>query len=62
MWKLTDKGKRVEPTPDVPWRDLTDQEFAIASAVVDENFPDQKGSLKTSGLFEYVADKAPKET
>jgi len=55
-WILTDTGKRCEPIPGVPWRDMSDVEFAEAETEMDARFPEQLGSLRRSPFFEYVAD------
>ena len=55
MWKLTARAQRAEPIHGVPWRDLTDEEFKAASALMDERFPGDPGSLERSGFFEKVA-------
>lgn len=56
VWKLTDVGKRVEPIPGIPWRNMDDEEFAEAVKEMDSRFPDQKGSLKRSSFFEHVPE------
>lgn len=45
MYKLIDDAKEWEPLPGIPWRDLSDDEFAEVSAEYDKQFPDQPGSL-----------------
>ena len=58
-WRLTERGQRCEPIPGVPWRDMTDEEFETAAALIAEQFPGQPGALADSGFFEYV--KSPPE-
>ena len=46
-YRLTAEGQACSPIPGVPWRDLTDDEFAAISAAYDAGFPpDQAGSLR----------------
>lgn len=53
---LNDEGKRWQPIAGVPWRDMTDEEFADVSAAYDAQFsPDQAGSLRR--FFDHVKDK-----
>ena len=59
-WRLTERGQRCEPIPGVPWRDMTDEEFAAAAAETDAQFPDQPGALAGSGFFEYVKPQPEK--
>lgn len=60
MYKLTERGQRAEPIHGIPWRDLSDAEFAAATKLQDERFPDDKGSLARSRLFEKV-ERTPAE-
>ena len=46
MYKLKREAANYEPIAGVPWRDLTDAEFAAVSAEYDARFSaDQHGSL-----------------
>lgn len=55
MYKLTPEANNWEPIPGIPWRDLSDEEYAEVSAEYDARFPDQPGSLKR--WFHHVKDK-----
>ena len=55
MYKLKEEARNWEPIPEVPWRDLTDDEYEAVSAHYDVQFPDQPGSLKR--WFQHVPDK-----
>ena len=48
MWKLTCWAKTRDPLPGVPWRDMTDEEFATVEAM----FPE--GALRERGYFKHV--------
>ncbi len=48
MWKLTCWAKTRDPLPGVPWRDMTDEEFAAVEAL----FPE--GTLRARGYFKHV--------
>lgn len=50
-WKLTDWAKTRSPATGVPWRDLTDKEFAAVEAL----FP--KGVLREHGYFYHEMPK-----
>lgn len=56
-WTLTDKGRRVEPIAGVPWRDMSDAEFAEAERLLDQQFPGQPKSLRKSGFFAQLKEK-----
>jgi len=45
MWKLTAWGKTRHGLLGVPWRDLTDEEFAAAEALF------EPGALRAQGYF-----------
>jgi len=49
-WKLTTYGKTCLGVPGVPWRDLTDEEFAEAEALF------EPGVLRAREYFEHVPD------
>lgn len=57
-YRLKFEARNFEGVPGVPWRDLTDEEFAAASAQIDAQFPDQPGAL--ARWFDYVKDKKTK--
>jgi hypothetical protein len=64
MWRLTETGLRVEPIPGIPWRSMTDEEFAAAEAEIDARFPDQPGALRRSPFFyeeKLESTKPPKD-
>lgn len=44
-YKLKPEAAQWGGPAGVPWRDLSDEEFAEASAQMDAQFPDQPGSL-----------------
>lgn len=48
MWKLTEWGASRYGLPGVPWRDLTDEEFAAAEALHPE--------IRERGYFEETDD------
>lgn len=59
MWKLKTEAAQWEPISGVPWRDMTDDEFAAIEAEYDARFsPDQKGSLRR--WFEHASEKGRK--
>jgi hypothetical protein len=49
-WKLTSFGERFQPLPHVPWRDLSDEEFALAEG----RYPE----LRERRYFEQVIEPA----
>lgn len=49
-WKLTTYGKTRAGVPGVPWRDLSDEEFAAAEALF------APGVLRAREYFEHVED------
>lgn len=49
-WKLTTYGKTRLGVTGVPWRDLSDDEFAAAEALF------EPGVLRSRGYFEHVDD------
>ncbi len=49
-WKLTTYGKTRAGVPGVPWRDLSDEEFAAAEALF------EPGVLRSREYFEHVED------
>lgn len=49
-WKLTEWAETRTPLTGVPWRDLTDEEFAAAEAL----FPE--GALREQGYFVKVVE------
>jgi len=57
MWVYKGNELGVEGIIGVPNRDMTDEEFAEASAKINGQFPDQLGSLERSGLWERVTDR-----
>lgn len=50
-WKLTEWGKTRMPLPGIPWRDMTDEEFATACA--------EMPGLEERGYFEDAAGTLP---
>lgn len=52
-WRLTEWAKTRSPLNGVPWRDLSDEEFAAAES----RFP--KGVLREQGYFEEGASDEP---
>lgn len=53
-WKLTEWGKTRMPLPGIPWRDMTDEEFATACA--------STPGLEERGYFEDVREPSPAPT
>lgn len=51
-WKLTEWGKTRMPLPGIPWRDMTDEEFATACA-------DNPG-LEKRGYFDDAREPEPR--
>lgn len=62
MWKYKGEAMGVEGIIGVPNRDMDDDEFVEASAKMDLQFPDQKGSLEKCGLWEHVRDTATRSS
>lgn len=54
MYKLKPEAANWEPIAGVPWREMSDEEYAAISAQYDAQFPDQPGSLER--WFEHVPD------
>lgn len=54
------KGEGQEGIIGVPARDLTDEEFNAYSGMIDARHPDQRGSLRTCGLYEQVIENVSK--
>ena len=50
-WRLTEWGKTRMPLPGIPWRDMTDEEFAAASSAAP--------GLDERGYFEPVPETKP---
>lgn len=61
-WQLTDKGKRVEPLPGVPWREMSDEEFQQAAAEYATSNGFAATALATSGFFQKVTPRTVKES
>lgn len=54
-WKYIGAGRFI---PGVPQEDMTDEEFAEVEKRYDTQYSDdQRGSLRTCGLYEQVKDK-----
>ncbi|MCC6959455.1 MAG: hypothetical protein IT301_06370 [Dehalococcoidia bacterium] len=47
-WRLTEWAKTRMPLPGIPWRDMTDEEFAEARSRVPE--------LEERGYFAFIPD------
>lgn len=54
-WKLTTYGKTRAGVPGVPWRDLSDEEFAAAEALF------APGVLRAREYFEHVPDEPERQ-
>ena len=56
MWRLKPEAAGWSPIPGVPWRAMSDKEYAAVSAAYDARFsPDQAGSLER--WFERESEK-----
>lgn len=55
-YRLKPEAAAWEPLPGVPWRDMSDVEYAEVAATYDAQFsPEQRGSL--ARFFEHVKEK-----
>lgn len=64
MWTLTDKGRAFDPIPEVPMRDMSDDEFREASRLYNERmgFSEQGRYLHHSGFWEHSEGEHVEET
>lgn len=55
IWKWQGDKLNKAPLPGIPGRNLSEEEFAAASARMDQQNPDDLGALARSGLYRKVS-------